>query len=158
MFSCIWEKGLNYHVNLSVVVIKQTNVFKMWPLVLWTSSLHRQGYIVSPSSDKCTYLNKLLWIKVSAKCTKCKSSWLSQTKNAWLRGNLHELHGGLAPSPVLSSPCDVVDLLSPWNASTLPLLLYQGSDCIYQGCLGPVLLWSPLTDSQLRGSIRPFIH
>ena len=81
------------------------------------------------------------------------------TKSVWLHhGNLLELNSILPRPLMLSSPCDVVALLSPWNASTLLLLLHQGSNYIYQGCLSTVLLWTPLTNRQLRGSIHPFIN
>ena len=51
-------------VNLAIV--------SGWHLVLWTTLLNRQGYIVaSLSSDKCTYC-KSLWIKASAKRPECK--------------------------------------------------------------------------------------
>ena len=50
-------------VNLAIVAALH--------LVLWTSLLYRQLHIVSLSYDKCTYCEGL-WIKVSARCPKCK--------------------------------------------------------------------------------------
>ena len=51
------------NVNLAIVTA--------WHLVLGTSLLDRQRYIVSLSYDKCTYC-KSLFIKASAKCPKCE--------------------------------------------------------------------------------------
>ena len=70
-------------------------------LVLWTSLLYRQRYIVSLSYDKCTYC-KSLWIKGSAEC-KCKVNDLlfdlqgalvlgSVGSKDW-RGSLYERNG-----------------------------------------------------------------
>ena len=45
-----------------------------WHLVLWAILLYQQRYIVSLSSDKCTFC-KSLWIKASDKYLKCKNVW-----------------------------------------------------------------------------------
>ena len=51
-------------VNLAIV--------SAWHLVLWIFLLYQQQYIFSLSSDKLRTYCKLLWIKASAKCPKCR--------------------------------------------------------------------------------------
>ena len=62
-------------------------IVSAWDLVLWTSLLYRQRYIVSLSSDKCTSC-KLLWIEESAKRPKCKCN-SSKFSSHSLFGNDH---------------------------------------------------------------------
>ena len=57
-----------------------------WHLVLWTSLMYRQRYVVSHSYDKCTYC-KSRWIKASAKGPECKcahhSLFILLTPTTW---------------------------------------------------------------------------